>query len=159
MRSYPYVGPAHIRAFALTQPMGTPIRVAQDLAPFATGMPLTFVIDATALLRVADQRSEHVACAGGGPVLSAGELTAIRAGKRIMVSYISNQSTGFCPEPESWPVVHQTLQAAGLVCPNGFSFTAIFRRCPNCQERNLVKDDYFVCDICGAPLPAKWNFS
>jgi hypothetical protein len=158
MRSYAYVGPAHIRAFALTQPMGTPIRVAQDLAPFATGLPLTFVIDATALLRVADQRSEHVACAGGGPVLSAGELTAIRAGKRIVVSYISNQSTGFCPEPESWPVVQQTLQTAGLVCPNGFSFAAIFRRCPNCQERNLVKDDYFVCDICAAPLPEKWNF-
>ena len=85
MRSYAYVGPAHVRAFALTQPMGTPIRVAQDLAPFATGMPLTFVIDATALLRVADQRSEHVACAGGGPVLSAGELCAIRAGTFAVV--------------------------------------------------------------------------
>jgi hypothetical protein len=34
---------------------------------------VTFAIDAKGSLRVADRRSEHVACAGGGPVLSAGE--------------------------------------------------------------------------------------
>ena len=58
---------------------GTLIRASADLAPFATSEPITFVIGVDGVLRVADRRSEHVACAGGGDVLSAGELTAIRA--------------------------------------------------------------------------------
>ena len=34
----------------------------------------------------------------------------------------------------------------------------IFRRCPACGERNIVKDDSFTCGSCGADLPADWNF-
>jgi transcription initiation factor TFIIIB Brf1 subunit/transcription initiation factor TFIIB len=33
-----------------------------------------------------------------------------------------------------------------------------FRRCPACGERNIVKDDWFVCGVCGADLPTVWNF-
>jgi hypothetical protein len=33
--------------------------------------------------------------------------------------------------------------------PAGFTQPVVFRRCPRCQERNLVKDDYFACVICG----------
>jgi len=25
-------------------------------------------------------------------------------------------------------------------------------------ERNVVKDDYFTCAVCGGELPAWWNF-
>lgn len=32
------------------------------------------------------------------------------------------------------------------------------RLCLGCGERNLVKDDWFECAMCGAELPALWNF-
>ena len=33
-----------------------------------------------------------------------------------------------------------------------------FRRCPDCRERNLVKDSWLVCQLCGSDLPEEWNF-
>jgi hypothetical protein len=41
--------------------------------------------------------------------------------------------------------------------PSRFTHPVAFRRCPRCQERNLVKNDDFVCVICGAELPWAWN--
>ena len=67
----------------------------------------TFVIDEDGNLRLSPRRSEHVACASGGPVLSAGELSLLPEGE---VEEINNHSTGFCPEPESWPVVSVNLR-------------------------------------------------
>lgn len=65
-------------AAAAGRVIGTP----DDLGAWLTGCdgkealePLTFVIDSSGILRLAPRRSEHVACAGGGPVLSAGEVT------------------------------------------------------------------------------------
>jgi hypothetical protein len=26
------------------------------------------------------------------------------------------------------------------------------------EQRNVVKDNWFVCGVCGAELPVKWNF-
>jgi hypothetical protein len=156
MRRYAYVGPSAIRDRGGA--LGTPIRVRADLDPFATGEPLTFVIDATGVLRVADRRSEHVACAGGAEVRSAGELTAQRSAAGSLVVEISNQSTGYCPEPESWPAVASALDAAGIPHPGRFTFEVVFRRCPNCRERNLVKEDWFECAMCGSALPREWNF-
>ena len=152
MRRYAYVGPADIRARGGAP--GTPIRSRADLGAFASGEPLTFVVDTNGVLRVADRRSEHVACAGGGEVLSAGELTP--AGGAIVD--ISNQSTGYCPEPESWPAVASALDAAGIAHPGRFTFEVVFRRCTKCRERNLVKDDWFECAMCGSALPREWNF-
>jgi hypothetical protein len=137
---------------------GTSIRAASDIAPFATGVPLTFVVGVDGILRVADQRSEHVACAGGGEVLSAGELTAVRSGGAFAIIEVSNQSTGYCPEPESWQAVGDALDRAGIAHPGHFTFEAVFRRCPQCHERNLVKDSWFYCAICDGVLPVAWNF-
>jgi len=62
---------------------------------------VTFVIDQSGTLLVADRQSEHVACAGRQPVLSAGEMTFLVSGKVVEMAEVSNQSTGYCPEPES----------------------------------------------------------
>jgi hypothetical protein len=158
MRRYVYVGPAEIRDRVAGVPAGSPIRTATDLLPFAHGEPMTFVVDEGGVLRVAERRSEHVACAAGGNVLSAGELIAVRgdAGPRIVE--ISNQSTGYCPEPESWPSVATALDAAGIGHPGRFTYEARFRRCPRCGERNLVKEQWFECALCGEALPRSWNF-
>jgi hypothetical protein len=120
--------------------------------------PFTFVVDLGGTLRLAPRRSEHVACAGGASVLSAGEITFLRDQGRWTVSEVSNQSTGYCPDPDSWSAVGDALDEASLEHPGDFTDPVLFRRCPSCAERNLVKDDSFICAICGAELPVAWNF-
>jgi len=107
------------------------------------------------VLLLAHRRSEHVACAGGSRVLFAGEITFSAAGD---VYEISNQSTGFCPEPNSWSSVASALDAIPVGRPDDFTTRVVFRLCPGCNERNIVKDAWFVCDLCGADLPEEWNF-
>ncbi|OSP28976.1 MULTISPECIES: hypothetical protein [unclassified Streptomyces] len=41
--------------------------------------------------------------------------------------------------------------------PSGFTHEVVFRRCPDCQEHNIVREDDFVCAFCGSDLPAAWN--
>jgi hypothetical protein len=159
VRRYHYVGPEEIAKRFASAPPGTAIRAAADLAPLARGEAMTFVVDADGVLRVANRRSEHVACAGGGAVLSAGELVALQDRAGIRITEISNQSTGYCPEPESWPAVAKALDDAGIAHPAGFTYEAIFRRCPSCGQRNLVKDGWFVCEVCNGDLPPTWNFA
>jgi hypothetical protein len=75
------------------------------------------------------------------------------------VSSVSNLSTGYCPELESWSSVAAALDRAGIAHPDGFTDAFVFRRCPACGERNLVKEGAFVCAICCAQLPLAWNFA
>ncbi|HKI30800.1 MAG TPA: hypothetical protein VKA46_02830 [Gemmataceae bacterium] len=107
---------------------------------------------------MADRRSEHVACAGGKLVLSAGEMFFRLSASGVQVVEVTNQSTGYCPEPESWPAVASALDRIGMMHPGRFTQEVVFRRCPACGERTVVKDGWFVCGLCGADLPADWNF-
>src|SRR5690349_10531027 len=100
-RMYRYVGPRHIAEDVRAGARGAAIRTRADLARANAelarggGDALTFVVDDAGVLRVADRRSEHVACAGGGAVYAAGELRAERQFDDIAVVEISNQSTGY----------------------------------------------------------------
>lgn len=49
------------------------------------------------------------------------------------------------------------LDHAGLGRPSGFTHEVVFRRCPDCQEHNIVREDDFVCVFCGSDLPETWN--
>lgn len=131
-----------------------------------TGQPLTpdksfvatFIIDSNAALWIAHQRSEHIVCAAGGKVMSAGEMTfAIEKGS-VEVVEVTNQSTGFCPEPESWDAVAEALDAAGFEHPGEFTSAYLFRRCDVCHSTNIIKDEWFECAVCEAPLSLTWNF-
>jgi hypothetical protein len=165
-RRYRYVGPADVRPATLSR-RGHRIASVDDLAawlespqpPAAPLEPYTFVIDIAGDLRVADRHSEHVACAGGGPVLSAGEMTFGRQGRHWAVAAVSNQSTGYCPEPSSWSAVAAACEQAGLTHPGRFTTEFEFRRCPDCDQINLVKDADFSCAACGGDLPPHWNLS
>jgi hypothetical protein len=119
----------------------------------------TFVIDPQGRLWIADRRSEHFHCAGGGEVLSAGEVTFHVTDNTVEVIEISNQSTGYCPEPESYFSVASAMDAAGIACPSEFTTEFVFRRCDRCGTTNIVKDGWFECEVCGASLPGGWNFS
>ncbi len=161
---YRYVGPADLKAGVRPggggRRIGTPAdfedwvgeRSAEELAE-----PFTFVVGTDGLLRLAPRRSEHVVCAGGDPVLTAGEIGFVREAGRWVVGEVSNHSTGYCPDTNSWPAVAQALDRAGLGRPPRFTHEVVFRRCPDCHERNIVREDDFVCVFCGGELPATWN--
>jgi hypothetical protein len=115
-------------------------------------------VDEAGNLRLADRHSEHVACAGGQRVRSAGEMTLVMVGEVVRVVDVTNQSTGYCPEPTSWPEVERALEGLGVAHPTSFTTSFDFRRCPACSQINLVKDAMLRCDACDAELPAAWNF-
>lgn len=160
MKLYSYVGPANIRARAATSRPGQKVRSVHDLdiwirqsrqRPDPDGLVVvTFVVDELGDLRVADRGSEHIACSGGRCVQSAGEMFLARSDTGWHVEEASNQSTGFCPEPESWPAVADALDRIGILHPGRFTREITFRRCPACSERNIVKDGWFICVLCGA---------
>jgi hypothetical protein len=164
-RLYDYVGPPEVAASVRGLPAGTPIKSEQDLKAWlvanredldrAGTIIATFVIDKDGLLRMAQRRTEHVACASGGPVRSAGEISFTIDGR---IAYVSNQSTGFCPEAESWPAVAAAIKDVVPSPPNRFSQEFIFRRCTSCGQTLVIKDNWFVCDLCDADVPTTWNF-
>jgi hypothetical protein len=164
---YQYVGNEAIRSRSASRPCGAIIGAPDDLRTWLTSyrssgaaglIAATFVIDPEGVLRLADRRSEHVACAEGGPVLSAGEMFFSVAGDAFVVDEVTNLSTGYCPEPESWDAVGDALDRLGVVHPGRFTAEVIFRLCPECGERNVVKDGWFACPVCGGELPQIWNF-
>jgi hypothetical protein len=171
MQVYQYVGPKHIAQRVAGVPEGALILSVADVTRWisethqkadADGMIVaTFVIDDGGSLRIADRRSEHVACSGGKPVRSAGEITFELAERRLRIAAITNQSTGYCPEPHSWKAVAAVLNAAKLDYqgPDRFEPAFEFRRCVSCASTNLVKNKEFRCSVCDARLPNCWNFS
>jgi hypothetical protein len=168
-RLYRYVGPDEIRHRACGPGEVATIQTVSDLeawlretgpTPDPEGLvAVTFVIDRHGLLRVADRRSEHVACAAGAAILSAGELFFGAGPNGLQVAEVSNQSTGYCPEPESWPAVAAALDRLPIAHPGRFTREVVFRRCPTCGQRNIVKEGWFVCAVCGGDLPTAWNFA
>lgn len=125
-------------------------RTTEELAE-----PFAFVVDAAGVLRLAPRRSEHVVCAAGEAVLSAGEISFREESGRWAVDEVSNQSTGYCPDAGSWPAVAEALDRAGLVGPPGFTHELVFRRCPACHELNVVREGDFVCVFCDGGLPRR----
>lgn len=168
MRLYSYIGPEEIRAASQDKGSGTQIRTAADAVSWLQDHSdqedergfiwATYVVDPQGVLRLADRHSEHVACAGGGQVLAAGEIAFSLSSSGTEIEEISNLSTGYCPEPDCWTAVQQAISRTGLDHPDSFSSAIIFRKCPSCNQRNVVKDDWFYCGVCEEELPSQWNF-
>jgi hypothetical protein len=165
LRHYSYVGPEHLKR--LVSSPSTSITTPDELQNALESLHIdareeentaTFVIDLQGHLRLAYRHSEHVCCAGGEDVLSAGEITFGVSRENIAIKWITNQSTGYCPEPESWLAVERSLRQLNVNTPNEFSMAFVFRRCEACSQINVVKDSHFECAVCGAELPRKWNF-
>jgi hypothetical protein len=174
---YKYVGSEEIRLSVLNCVGGTVIKSIEDLKNwikstnnFQRGMihqhkttnanPVvaTFVIDLNGQLLLADRHSEHVACAGGLPVLSAGEIFISWDEEYFQVSDVTNQSTGYCPEIESWKHVEAVLNKIQINHPPHFTVEFTFRRCYSCSQISIVKDNLFICLVCNSILPDQWNF-
>ena len=160
-----YVGPPAILEAVRESDRGTVILSPDELSNWLGELAAagdseqgwcTYVIDLQGRLVLAPRRTEHVACAGAFPVLAAGELQLDL--RSCTIIEITNNSTGYCPPENCWSAVASALDHASLAHPGSFTFTASFRRCPSCLERNLVKDDWFYCAMCESELPADWNF-
>ncbi|WP_405684060.1 hypothetical protein [Streptomyces sp. NBC_00057] len=163
-QGYRYVGPVELKAAVQPGSRGCRISSAAEFSDWIAGRsaaeltePFTFVVGTDGALRLAPRRSEHVACAGGAMVLSAGEIGFVREADRWVVSEVSNQSTGYRPDISSWQEVARALDNAGLERPSGFTHEVVFRWCAGCQEHNIVREDDFVCVFCGSDLPETWN--
>lgn len=76
----------------------------------------------------------------------------------ISIIEVTNLSTGYCPEPECWKSVQAALDAIGVGHPGHFTSEYQFRRCIACGMRNVVKDECYMCGVCGADLTREWNF-
>jgi hypothetical protein len=163
MRRFRYVGPAELRDLphavdaadlASVQALG---RWLDSQDAHERTAPFTYVITIDGALRVAPRRREHVACAGAQDVLGAGEIQFEHDASGWIVTEISNQSTGYCPDLNSWKAVATALDQAGIRHPGDFTQPIIFRRCSTCLAVNIVRDDDFTCAVCSAPLPSEWN--
>lgn len=121
--------------------------------------PFTYVVALDDTLRVAPRRSEHVALAAGRDVLAAGEIVFTSEAGPQRVLEVTNQSTGYCPDPTCWTAVSRALDRLGLEHPDDFTTKLVFRRCPTCSERNIVRDGDFTCALCDSVLPMHWNFA
>lgn len=85
MKKYKYIGPENLLSLVKETNGGKVILSQQDVLDWISdtnqeldGMnqvTVTFIINIEGQLLIADRHSEHVACAGGKEVLSAGEMT------------------------------------------------------------------------------------
>jgi hypothetical protein len=167
VRRYRYLGSTDIAQAVAGRAAGLPIQSSADVERWmrdtrqqldAWGLVVaTFVITEEGVLCLADRHSEHVACAGGKAVRSAGEMVFAVGANGWEAREVSNQSTGYCPEPTSWEEVAKALDAIPLPHPAGFTEVYHFRRCPSCRQLNLIKDGVFVCAVCDSELPTEWN--
>ena len=163
--SYRYIGAAELARFDTEPPARCAVHGHEDVRRWiaasepSKGRSLdstftaTFIIAENGVLWIADRHSEHVQCARGLPVRSAGEITFRVEGTSVSVDAVTNQSTGYCPEPESWPAVEKALARAGLARPPYWTNAFVFRQCPTCGMTNIVKDGVFECGVCGSELP------
>ena len=162
MRTYRYVGSEEIArqaqaAIERLQPTAPADIRAWSARVKRSALEFTYIVDTGGNLWLSDRRTEHVACARGAQVLGAGEIEIAVGPDRVTVASITNQSTGYCPEPDCWPAVRDALARAGLEPPDGFTYAFRFRRCPTCRGINILKDEMPECPSCGSELPAAWN--
>ncbi len=162
-RRYRYVGPTDLRDLphAVDSVDAISVRTLDRWLASQTRRdleaPFTYIITVEEILRVAPRRREHVACARSHDVLGAGEIQFEADGPDWIVTEISNQSTGYCPDVTSWAAVAAALDRAGLRHPDGFTQPIIFRACVACFAINIIRDDDYVCAICRETLPSEWN--
>lgn len=167
---YEYIGPQEILEQIKPEFQGKRITTIQDIYHWISKhhnkpkigkiVICTFIINLEGQLVIADRHSEHVQCALGEAVKSAGEISfLIEKQQQVSVEMITNQSTGYCPSANSWMAVELALEnIEGLNVPNGFEPKFVFSYCPNCQTRQIVKEAFYYCPMCEQSLLNEVHF-
>ncbi len=172
-KEYEYVGPQKIlqtikakyrgKVIAESEEIHNWIRANHKTAKAGDVVICTFTINLQGKLVIADRHSEHVQCAFGENVISAGEIAFVVEKKGgISVDSITNQSTGYCPSPESWFEVEKALKKIpklkGLSLLKSFEPKFVFSYCPDCKTRQIVKDEFYFCLECEQELLSEEEF-
>lgn len=107
---YSYVGPQELRQLLHQPAYRVHVQQPSDVLTWIADtfqrldadrtITTTFIVAADGGLWIADRHSEHVVCARGEAVRSAGEMTFEVQKQQVAVVGLTNQSTGYCPEPE-----------------------------------------------------------
>ena len=120
----------------------------------------TFIINLENKLLINDRHSEHVQCANGENILSAGEIGFVVKNTKVEgIEFISNQSTGYCPSSRSWDKVEKAInEIEGIEVPKEFEPKFEFSYCSNCQSLKIVKDEYYYCHRCDNELYSEDKF-
>jgi hypothetical protein len=164
---YPYVGPKEIAMYGSSDIVRVHVLSTKDILswvhatnqqPDASGAILaTYIVNEQAEWWLTDRSYEHVACAQGTPVTAAGEVGFWLENGSLDISYVSNQSTGYCPEPSSWSAWKEACLQTDIQPPDNWSVAFQFRRCPACKSIQLIKEEDWFCAICDTALPEQWN--
>lgn len=159
---YAYVGSHEIREQAYAPIDRFHPRSAQQLLQWMARQSVkratfTYVVALDGRLLLSGRGTEHVSLAQGANVRGAGEISLEVHGNIVQVTSVTNQSTGYCPEPACWPHVKTALEAVGIDSPDGFTHEFHFRRCTRCHTINLLKSEFPDCPVCGEQLPEQWN--
>ncbi|MGB0930775.1 MAG: hypothetical protein ACPGVB_08365 [Chitinophagales bacterium] len=166
---YEYVGPEEIFKMVNEEYKGTVINNPEEILNWIVqniGKPkkddlivCTFIINLKSELVIGDRHSEHVQCANGENVKSAGEIGFQIDKSKVHIGSITNQSTGYCPSSASWSEVEKALKKIdGINIPEGFDSEFIFSYCPNCKTRQIVKDEFYFCPKCEQRLLSENEF-
>lgn len=167
---YEYIGPKEILEIIEEKYQGRVIETSEEIFDWIIEnhskpkkddiIICTFIINLENKLVIADRHSEHVQCANGKNVRSAGEIGfQVDNQKRINVFSITNQSTGYCPSAKSWTEVDKALKKIScLTFPNGFEPEFVFSYCPNCKTRQIVREDFYFCPTCEGGLLSEKEF-
>jgi len=159
MKQYTYVGDSEILKRVKPSYKGFPIKTIEDILKWIKEtkqithhgfLTATFIINLNGELLLADRHSEHVQCAFGAPVLSAGEITFFIKKNELEVTEISNQSTGYCPHLDTWIYVQPALEMLKLEHPGKFTNAFTFGLCEKCLKYAIVKEGYEECSTCGS---------
>jgi hypothetical protein len=126
-------------------------------AEFDRSVPACYIVDTDYEFWIASRFSEHVTLAKARPVLAAGEVFFGEDGGVATVERITNQSTGYCPEPSSFKIAEFVLAKLKIPHPEEFDPAFQFRWCKPCGNIEIVKDGDFTCLMCGEELPEEWN--
>ena len=168
-KEYEYVGPAEIYKRINEEFKGIVVHSSEEILNWIISnneksknidlIICTFIINLLGELVIADRHSEHVHCANGENVKSAGEIGFYITQDKIQIEFVTNQSTGYCPASESWQEVENSLRKIDdLNIPEGFDPEFVFSYCPNCQTRQIVKEEFYFCPNCENPLLSENEF-
>lgn len=148
MRSYRYIGPPDLIPKGAFPPrtlvdsrntLKNWITDHADEIDIEDNIAATFIVDINYLLWIADRSSEHVECARESDVLSAGEIFSTYLNGEPAIDHITNQSTGYCPEPESYPAIKRALYTTDISYPASYEPEFIFRLCTKCEAKDSQK--------------------
>ena len=99
-----------------------------------------FVVMSAGIIAHCPEVSEHVAFAGGGDVWAAREISIAWAAPAWGRAGSHQSVDRLLPGSDCWPAVAKARDRASVGHSDGSLQPVLFRLCPQCQERNVVRE-------------------